>query len=790
MENIFNETAGGTFCLRKTVGRREIEAFLAEQKESGKESVRVQIPQAQTDLFKDYGFCVDGVLPDDGTAFLHKSFVFDGCDVLAFDPAVSAVLTRTRFTAANIAKAELDVTALGFFEATINGKKPGDEVLIPAKSDYVPRDLSDLSYPLFDTASHRIYYYRYDITPLLVEGDNVLGVHIGAGWFADNKNPAENVPRWGDDLLVYKLTLTRTDGSVAVVRSAPANTKWKPSFIEETSLYFGERHNYRKWEKDWDLPGYDDTKWFTPRVITLKDTFFAKADYPGDRVGGSIVPKEIARCGDRKMYDLGETASGWPIIRFTDRCINCEAYLRYADVLNEDGSMNFHYTGGLIRMQTDTYIYDPRYGDNEIHPYFTWHAARYIELTGGAEIVRFDRVQTPLKLVVFFESDSEELNWLFKAYMLTQEANVHGCVPSDCPHRERLGYTGDGQLSCGAVMSVYDARAFYKKWIRDILDCQDIYTGHVQHTAPLFGGGGGPGGWGGAVVIVPYRYWKFYADESVLHESYNAMKAYIRYMRDHCEDGLVAREEPKGWCLGDWCTPEKITIPEPFVNTYFLAKCADMCKEIAETIGRDADAPYFAKTAEDARRAFVRHYFDEKTGSFFEGIQGADAFAVDLGVGDERTLNNLIAKYDAFGAFDTGIFGTDILIRVLFRNGQAELAYRLLTNDTPEHSFIDMRNKGATNIWEQWDGNHSHCHPMFGAVIEYCFSEILGIRRLNDKPGFSEITVCPADIPALKNVSGRYVTPSGTVNVEIRTDENGCRKVSVNATGDIRITKT
>ncbi len=716
-----------------------------------------------------------------------SSEIFNNSTWLTY-PGMDAVLTRTAFTANNIDSAVLYITALGYFEAFINGQKVSDEHFIPAMTDYEKRDLSGIHMPIHDTLSHRIYYYKYNITSSLQEGNNILATHIGAGWYGQHESPNEGMPYWGDNTLVFTIVLTGSDGQVSYVHSAAENTKFRKSYIIETSLYRGEYHDARTYPIGWKMPEFNDNEWKFSDVRTAPDSDLYECFFPSDKVIRTIIPKVIFEFGDMKIYDIGELAAGYAVLQFEEHAgTNERATLRYADELNEDGSLQFHYTGGTFRMQRDFFVYDKKAKGQDFHPHFTWHAARYIEVTGICHLTEFRVIQTDLQKVSDFSCDNETLQWIFDAYVRTQNANIHGCIPSDCPHRERLGYTGDGQLTCGAVMSVFDARQMYKKWMADIRDCQDKVGGHVQHTAPFYGGGGGPGGWGGAAVIVPYRYYKFYDDISVLSESYDSMKAYLKYMINHCEDGIVTHEEKDGWCLGDWCPPKnKVLIPEAFVNTYYLAKCAEMTAETAEILGHVEDISIYRELAENSKKAIVSHYYNEETASFCEGIQGADAFALDIGLGTEKTKANLISKYEKLTTFDTGIFGTDLIIRTLFKLGRGDIAFTLLTNEE-ESSFYNMKKYGATTLWENWEGCDSRCHPMFGAVIEYFFSEILGIKRADNKAGYKEISVSPAFIPALKNVSGTMKTDWGNITVSISTDETGNRKAEVSVTGDITL---
>lgn len=716
-----------------------------------------------------------------------SSEVFNNSVWLTF-PEADAVLTRTAFTTKSIRNATLYITALGYFEAFINGERVSDEHFIPAMTDYEKRDLSGIHMPIYDTLSHRIYYYRYDVTASVIDGCNILAAHIGAGWYGQHESPNEGMPYWGDNTLVFTLELTDSLGNVTFVNSSSENTKFRKSYILETSLYYGEYHDARLYPEGWKTAEFDDSEWKSSAVRTAPDTVLEECFFPSDKIIRTIEPKLIYEFGDMKIYDIGELAAGYAVLRFEEHARSNErAVLRYADELNADSSLQFHYTGGTSRMQRDQFIYDMRAKGQDFHPHFTWHAARYIEVTGICHLTEYRVIQTDLEKTSDFTCDNETLQWIFDAYVKTQNANVHGCIPSDCPHRERLGYTGDGQLTCGAVMSVFDARQMYKKWMADIRDCQDKVGGHVQHTAPFYGGGGGPGGWGGAAVIVPYRYYKFYNDVSVLKDSYESMKAYLKYMVNHCEDGIVTSEEKGGWCLGDWCPPKNdVKIPEPFVNTYYLAKCADMTAQAAEILGFAEDAEAFKTLAEDSKNAIIKHYYDGETASFCAGVQGADAFALDIGLGNDKTKNNLIEKYERLATFDTGIFGTDLVIRMLFKLGRGDIAFTLLTNEE-ESSFFNMKKHGATTLWENWEGCDSRCHPMFGAIVEYFFSDILGIKRAEDKAGYKEITVKPAEIPALRNVSGSMKTEWGEILVKITTDENGSRKTEVKATGEISV---
>lgn len=463
---------------------------------------------------------------------------------------------------------------------------------------------------------------------------------------------------------------------------------------------------------------------------------------------------------------MGENISGYPVVAATED----GAYItvRCSEEINADGTLNFD-SCDPGQIQCDEYR-NAKKGE-ECMPWFTWHGFRYFELTNNAKPVRCEVVHSDCAVTSAFESDSEMLNWLYDAYIRTQLSNMHSGVPSDCPHIERLGYTGDGQLCCEAAMMMLDSQKFYQKWLEDISDCQSTDNGHVQHTAPFMGGGGGPAGWGGAIAVVPYEMYKIYGDRETFRRYLPKILRYFDYLDSRSSGGLVCREEQGGWCLGDWCTPEPIAICEPFVNTALCVKQMLMTKEAAEAIGEKETAQMLGRHIEEKRQAILNAYYSPQTGSFIGDVQGANSFATDIGLGGERTYENTRKKYSAADSFDTGIFGTDILTRVLFERGDANTAFRLLTSEG-KGSFYNMKKQGATTIWENWDGERSHSHPMFGAATRYLFSFILGITQEKNSAGYEHILIAPQIPDGLNYVSGHITTVRGKISVTFKRTES------------------
>ena len=495
------------------------------------------------------------------------------------------------------------------------------------------------------------------------------------------------------------------------------------------------------------------------------ETQFFVQNCPADRAERAIKPAKLFDLGEVSIYDMGENISGYPVVSAT--VDGADITVRCSEEINPDGTLNFD-SCDCGQIQKDEYR-NAKKGE-ECMPWFTWHGFRYFELTNNAEPVRCEVVHSDCAVTSSFESGSEMLNWLYGAYIRTQLSNMHSGVPSDCPHIERLGYTGDGQLCCEAAMMLLDSQKFYKKWLEDISDCQSIGNGHVQHTAPFMGGGGGPAGWGGAIAVVPYEMYKIYGDKETFRRYLPKILRYFDYLDSRSSGGLVCREEEGGWCLGDWCPPEQITICEPFVNTALYVKQMMMTKEASEAIGESETAAMLEKRIEEKKQAILNAYYSPQTGSFIGDAQGANSFAIDIGLGGERAFNNTKKKYDAADAFDTGIFGTDILTRVLFERGCADTAFRLLTS-TGKGSFHNMKKQGATTIWENWDGERSHSHPMFGAVTRYLFSFILGITQEKNSAGYEKIVIAPQIPDGLNRASGHITTVRGEIAVSfVRTE--------------------
>ncbi len=675
---------------------------------------------------------------------------------------IEAPIIEKKFYVSGARRASIKISSLGFFRLYINGVRVGDEYFLPSNSIYHKRCFKSITYPINDEFTYRCYYSVYDIGEFLQDGENKLEIILGNGWYRQIERIAEGDMSFGEALSTIFLIEMEDNKGRGIVCS-DGSEMCRESFITYSNLFYGETQDFRVLESKGELK---------PVKVISVDAVLSREIAPPDREIKKITPACIYDDGDRRIYDAGENISGFASMSLVG-CPGDKISVRYAENIN-GCKLDFESTGasyigknGKKQIMTDVFISDGK--ERLAEPYFTWHTFRYFEIIGDASAVCVKVIHSDVRMVSAFNSSSEELNWLYRAFVRTQLDNMHGGVPSDCPHRERLGYTGDGQICAPSAMLMLDAEDFYRKWITDIFDSQDSISGHVNHTAPFAGGGGGPGGWGMAAITVPYNYYKAYGDKEPLFVYYGRMKKWVEYLVAHSEGGLVVREEEGGWCLGDWSSPEPTIIAEDYVNTCLFIKALELMSEIAQIVGRHGDVSEYEKIKEAAVSGVTEKYFDSSSGSFANGIQGADAYALYVGMGDERTVDNLKSKYNTLGRFDTGFIGTAVLCEALLTNNGEDVLYKLMTSqDVGGYGYFLKH--GMTTLPESWQMGGSHCHPMFGAPAGYLFCGFLGIENDKGSCGYKNIKIAPKIPSALDFAEGHIENKLGRLNVRWQRD--------------------
>jgi alpha-L-rhamnosidase len=667
-----------------------------------------------------------------------------------------------------IKQAVVYVSGLGFYELFINGKKVGDQVLAPAVSNYDKRPLTKLLYPYDDQSTQRVYYNTFDITSSIISRANTIGIILGNGWYNQRDRTVEGKMWYDVPKLIFQMEITYTDGTSDVIGS---DNKWKTNNgpLLKNGIFTGEKYDARSELGAWNKPAYNDSKWKNSLLAKAPTGSLHSQTAPFDKVLRTLTPVFDGRVKDSVYrYHLDETVAGWVALRVKGKA-GSEIKIRYISEEGEDYGQYDHYILKGDGLET--------WG-----PKFTWHAFRIIEVYSKDVIldsasIQVKDVHTDVALNGSFECSSLFMNKINKAYLLTQKANFHGNISSDCPHRERLGYTGDGQVAMESALLSFDMPQFYDKWLIDIDDARNHKTGFVTHSAPFGGGGGGPA-WGSAYVIMPWLYFSYYNDTTILKKHYSGMKHWVEYLKTRTnENGLITKEEPDGWCLGDWCTPTDIKLPEPLVNTAYFYHVTDLMTKIARVLGESGDESKFSSLAQKIKIDFNKAYYNASTKTYWEGRQGADVFALAFGLVPKEkygtvfnSLLNHLAQLDYH--FDTGILATPQLLKVLSQNDRDDIAYKIMNQkDKPGFGYL-LDDKNST-LWEEWAGGGSHSHPMFGSVIEWFSSGIAGIRQDTTKAGIKHFIIKPNPVGDLTYCKSSYNSLFGKVRSEWKIGERG-----------------
>lgn len=675
-------------------------------------------------------------------------------------------------------------SGLGYGELYVNGFQVGDGKLIPGWTNYDRREFRDMLYPHEDHSRKQVLYVVFDVTSLIRAGQNAVGCVLGNGMHNQRVRTIEGKMWYGPPRLLLNVVLEYEDGAIERICSGET-WKWTEGPLLFNNVFTGEIYDARRELPDaWAMPGFDDSKWnpvlLAPRPVgELHSQIF-----PPDTVVDSLPA--VATTEPQPglfILDFGRIVSGWLKVAVSGPA-GTRVVMRFSENIKDDGTLDTM-SAGSDHIQQDEFVLAGK-GIETYEPRFVWHCFRYAEISGWpegapsvgeieAKVVHMD---TPV--TGDFSCSHPLFGKIVDLFRATQLANQHGGVPSDCPHRERLGYTGDGQITAEAVMWNFQVASFYTKWIDDIFDAQNEATGFIPHTVPFYGGGGGPG-WGSAGIIVPWNFYRFYGDAHVLENNYRGMVKWIEYLERHTDKrGVVTSEEPGGWCLGDWSFPKSWAgepsspvIPEEFVNTYFFGICMKLMEQIASMLGKTDDAANFGAKLLKIRCDFHREFFDTASGSYAGGMGGANAFALLLGaVPDhekERVAQSLLRDSERR---DTGIFGTPAVIQALMENNGAARACEMMAA-TSYPSIGYMLASGATTLWEAWSGQFgSHCHPMFGGVTAWMYRWVVGLDQAEDSFGFDRLIWKPWRGPELNEARLSFRSRKGPIDLEWRRNEH------------------
>lgn len=685
----------------------------------------------------------------------------------------SAPYFRKDFVVAKpIKKAMAYVCGLGFYEMYLNGKKIGDQVLAPAVTNYDKRSLNKLLYHYDDQSTQRVFYNVFDVTENLKSQQNVVGIILGNGWYNQRDRTVEGNMWYDVPKMILQLEIEYNDGTKESILS---DHSWKTTTgpLLHDAIFTGEIYDARLDLGAWNQASYEDAKWQSALEVRPPTGRLTAQTIPFNKVMEIVKTSLVQTSDSLYTFTLPETVSGWCAIKVKG---NPGDTVKLRFISEEE----------LDYGQTDTYILEG--GDEELwEPRFTWHTFRRIEVTAKnvkitEQSLTVKSIYTDIKNTGTFECSNELFNRIVQAYNRTMHANFKGIISSD-PHRERLAYTGDGQVIAESLIYSYDMTRFHRKFIDDMDDARNKVTGYVPHTAPFGGGGGGPA-WGSAYVIIPWIYYSHYGDTTVLQEHYEGMKQWIEYLQTRTDNrGLIVREEPNGWCLGEWCTLyNRIEIPTEFVNTAFFYYISQIMVEVAKVLDQKDDETAFSELAQTISDNFNTAFYDSTTNHYWQGKQGSDVFALGFGLVPEdkrdKVFNAMLSHLESLDYhFDTGIFATPLLLKVLSENGRADIAYKLMDQrDFPGYSYL-LDDKNST-LWETWDrsedpGGCGRCHPMFGSVVTWFYNSLAGIKPDSANPGMKHFYIEPKPVGDLKYCKASYNTLYGKVSSDWEIDKEG-----------------
>jgi alpha-L-rhamnosidase len=675
-----------------------------------------------------------------------------------------------------IKSARLYITCHGLYQAFINGRRVGDQVLTPGWTSY----------------NKRLQYQVYDVTDLLQPGDQAIGILLGDGWYRGYLGWKDNRNIYGKRLaLLAQLQVDYADNSREIIIT---DQSWKATNdgpILMSDIYMGETCDARKEMANWALAGFDDCGWNGVAVETADKDHLIASMGPAVRKTKEIKPVNMMTTAEGKtIVDMGQNMVGWVRLKVNGNAGDTIT-LRHAEVLDKEGNL---YTENLrTAKQTITYICKGG-GEEIFEPRFTFQGFRFVEVSGypgelDSSSLTGMVVHSDMAFTGRFSCSDSLINQLQHNIQWGLRGNFID-VPTDCPQRdERLGWTGDAQVFAPTACLNVDAASFYTKWMNDLAADQGD-DGKVTDVVPdVLNGNGGHTGWGDAAVIVAWTVYLNYGDRRILQNQYESMKAWIDYMETRSDDDYIWQQD---WHYGDWLSFDDshpaymgaYTETDLIATAYFAYSTRIMFR-IAEILGKSEDAQRFKALAEKIKEAFIAE-FVTPNGRLVSDTQTAYtlALAMDLLPDSLRpaAAGYLNRNVNSFKHITTGFLGTPLISQVLTENGYTDTAYMLLNRkDYP--SWLYPVTMGATTIWERWDGMrpdstfqdhrmNSFNHYAYGAIGKWLYSTVAGIDIDAEQPGYKHIVIHPRPGGGLSSAQATIKTMYGEAGSKWEIREN------------------
>jgi len=677
-----------------------------------------------------------------------------------------------------IASATAYITSHGMYEAQINGKRVGDAYLTPGWTSY----------------NKRLQYQVYDVTTLLNNGVNAIGVSIGVGWY-------RGFLAWGDQKNIYgnksglllQLMITYSDGSTATIVS---DESWKSSTgsVRYSEIYHGETIDAREEKTGWTTATYNDAGWSNVKIGSYSnDNLLATYNEPIKK-HETFKPLKIFKTpAGEQVIDFGQNLVGWVIVKAKGN-VGDKITIQHAEVLDKKG--NFYIENLRAAKATATYILKGG-SDESFEPHFTFYGFRYIKVEGYPGELKPENftavaLYSDMKPTGSFTSSNPLINQLQHNIQWGQKGNFLD-VPTDCPQRdERLGWTGDAQAFSRTAAFNFGVNNFFSKWLRDV-EADQYENGSVPFVIPnvLGKNSGGSTGWADAATIIPYNMYLAYGDKKILENQYNSMKAWIGFMEKNSTDHLWN----KGFHFGDWL------LYRPFddndgrsavTDKYLIAQCffahsTGLIIKTAGILNKKDDEKYYTDLLNKIKQAFLKEYVTP-SGRLVSSTQTAYILALNFDMLPENmrqpTAERLVENIKSYGThLTTGFLGTPYICHVLSRFGHTDLAYELLMQESYP-SWLYPVKMGATTIWERWNGirpdssfepasMNSFNHYAYGAIGDWMYRVVAGIETNEDNPGYKKIEIHPHLGKGFTSASAGLQTYYGSINSSWKKESTG-----------------
>lgn len=691
----------------------------------------------------------------------QASWISDTLD-MEYEPAP---MLRKEFKLDKVpAQARAYISTNGYYELWINGKRVGDSHMDPGYTHYDKRNL----------------YATYNVSDLLNEGDNTIAAVLGNG-FANCQSKAVwdfERARWRRrPAMIFELR--EPDASEAIVVS---DSTWRTATGPYTynNIYSGDRYDARLEPAGWRTAGFDDSAWSTAAAVEAPSPLLKAQAMPAIRPVEVIEPKLLSNFGDTVyVFDMGKNIAGVSSLEVTGEN-GTHFRMSHGEMLKDDGRLQQGNIDVYYRpqkpgekFQTDEFILAGTGQPEYFRPGFTYHGFRYVEVTADrpvkltADNVKGYFMHTDVQPVGSFESSEPLLGKIYDATMLSYVDNLHS-IPTDCPQREKNGWTADAHVAIDLALQNYDGITLYEKWMNDFADNQRD-NGNIAGIIPSCGWGYGnwPGPvWDAALFVIPEALYNYYGDSRAIERMYPVMEKYFEWAK--------ANEKPDGLFtdgIGDWLSYSAQTPTDYTSSIYYYLDNVRMAR-FADMLGRDA-APYRAK-AEALRDTINARWFDEEAATYANGSQAALGVALASGIVPEgkeeavaETLHKTVEANDYF--LDYGLLGSKTVPAMLTRYGYVDDAYKMATKtDAPSWGYW-LEKMGYTTLAETWTlspefHDASLNHVFMGDICSWMRTDLAGINYDPAKPGFENIIVRPHYPAGLESASATYNSVRGDIS--------------------------